>query len=133
MRRFRVLAVGAGAMLGLGLAACGNGAPATSSSGTAGASCPGTAGVSVGTPVVKVEANDQLQFAPVSANAKVGQVVQWTNPGSVQHTVTFNSDPCLTDASIVPGATWEIKFTKAGSYPYRCTIHPGMTGTLTVS
>jgi len=133
MRRFRGLVVGAGAVLGMGVAGCGNGPPATSSTGTGGAACPGTAGVTVGTPAVKVDSTDQLMFVPTSSAAKVGQVVQWSNTGSVQHTVTFDTASCLTDASIVPGATWEVKFSKAGTYAYKCTIHPGMNGTLTVS
>lgn len=134
MRRFRGLVVGAGAVLGLGLAGCGNGAPTTSSSGGNQASCPGSAAAgNLGSPAVKVAATDQLTFSPASETAKVGQVIEWSNTGTVQHTVTFDEASCLTDSSIVPGATWQIKFTKPGTYPYHCTIHPGMDGTLTVS
>jgi plastocyanin len=84
---------------------------------------------------VKVESNDQLQFSPSSQTAKVGQIVQWTNPGTVAHTITFDSSnaSCLSDSQIAPGSTWEVKFTQAGTYSYKCTIHPGMNGTLTVS
>jgi len=134
MKRLRPLVVGAGASLAIGLAACGNGVPpSTSSGGGGGGSCPGTAGVSVGTAAVKVSATDALQFSPTSSSAKVGQVIQWTNTGSVLHNITFDEAGCLTDASFSPQSTWEIKFTTAGSYPYHCTIHPGMNGTLTVS
>ena len=135
MKRFRWLVMGAGAVLGLGIAGCGNGPPGGSSSAsTGGASCPGSAGVSLGTPAVKVAATDQLVFSPVSQTAKVGQVIQWTNPGTVEHTITFDTASCFTDASIVPGATWEVKVTKPGTYHYICTIHqPGMVGVLTVT
>jgi plastocyanin len=131
--RLRVLVLGAGASLALGVAACGNGAPATSSSGTGGGgNCPGTASASAATPDTKVSATDSLVFAPATATAKVGQVVQWTNTGTVLHNVTFDQS-CLTDSSFQPGATWSIKFTQAGTYSYKCTIHPGMDGKLTVS
>lgn len=40
--------------------------------------------------------------------------------------------PYLSDPTLAPGATWEIKLTQAGTYPYRCTIHPGMNGMLVV-
>ena len=133
MKRFRPLALGAGASLTLGLAACGNGPPGGSGSG--GNTCSAGTLVSSGTAQVKIDANDQLQFVPASDNAKVGQIVQWTNGGTVAHTVTFDSSnaSCLTDPQIAPGASWEVKFTAAGSYTYKCTIHPGMNGSLTVS
>lgn len=133
MTRLRLLMLGAGASLALGLAACGNGAPESSGSGTGGGSCPGTASASGGGSAdVTVEATDALKFAPDTTTAKVGQTIEWKNTGSVLHNVTFEKS-CLTDGSFQPGGTWSIKFTTAGTYSYQCTIHPGMTGKLTVS
>lgn len=63
----------------------------------------------------------------------VGQVIQWSNIGTVLHTVTFDPYPSLSDDTLQPGATWSIKFSHPGTYPYRCTIHPGMNGTLVVN
>ena len=133
MKRFRPLALGAGASLTLGLVGCGNGPPGGSGSG--GNTCTAGTLVSSGAGQVKIDANDQLQFAPASGSAKVGQIIQWSNSGTVAHTITFDSSSasCLTDSQIAPGATWEVKFTVAGSYTYKCTIHPGMNGSLTVS
>lgn len=131
--RFRLVMLGAGATLAIGIAACGNGAPPSSSSGAGGGgNCPGTASAGGGTGDVKVSANDQLQFAPATETAKVGQAVQWNNVGSVLHNITFDQG-CLTDTAFQPGGTWTIKFTQAGTYSYKCTIHPGMDGKLTVS
>ena len=132
MKRFRPLALGAGASLTLGLVGCGNGPPGGSGSG--GNTCSAGALVSSGAAQVKIEANDNLVFAPVSDNAKVGQIVQWTNSGTVAHPITFDSSnaSCLTDSQIAPGASWGVKFTQAGTYTYKCTIHPGMNGSLTV-
>lgn len=103
------------------LAGCANGAaPPTASSNSPPV---GSAGVSLGTPSVHVAATDQLMFSPKSATLQVGQIVEWTNTGSVTHTVTFMTYPYLSDPTLAPGATWEIKFTQPGTYPYQCTIH----------
>ena len=134
MKHWRPLVAGAGASLAIGLAACGNGVPiAAGGGGGGGASCPGKAGASLGSAAVKVSATDALQFAPTSSTAKVGQVIEWTNTGSVLHNITFDEASCLTDSSFQPQGTWDIQFTQPGSYPYHCTIHPGMDGTLTVT
>ena len=71
--------------------------------------------------------------SPMSVTLNVGQIVEWTNTGSVTHTVTFANHPYLSDPTLAPGGTWEAKFTKAGTYPYQCTIHPGTTGKLVVT
>jgi plastocyanin len=136
MRRivsFRPLVVGAGASLALGLAACGNGAPASSGSGSGGGCTAGKAGVSLGTAQAKVAGTDNLQFAPTSSSVKSGQIVEWDNTGTVLHNITFDAQSCLTDSSFQPGGKWQIQFTAAGTYPYHCTIHPGMDGSITVS
>ncbi|MGH7687688.1 MAG: plastocyanin/azurin family copper-binding protein [Candidatus Dormibacteria bacterium] len=128
--RFAVF--GAGAALALALAACGNGAPETSSSTGGGGCTAGKASAGTAAADVKINAEDSLQFAPTSSTAKVGQVVQWTNAGTVLHNITFDQG-CLTDSSFQPSATWEITFSQAGTYNYKCTIHPGMDGKLTVT
>ena len=131
MTRFRPLVLAAGAALAvMGLAGCGNGPP----EGVQAAACTaGTAGASLGTPVVKVAATDALVFDPTTSPAKVGDIIEWDNTGSVAHTITFDSCPSLNDDTIAPGGKWQVKITVAGSYSYVCTIHPGMKGTLTVS
>jgi plastocyanin len=86
----------------------------------------------LGTAVEKVSATDALKFDPSATSAKVGDVIQWTNTGTVAHNVTFD-DPTLTSTTLNPGNTWEVKITVAGTYAYHCTFHPGMTGQLTVA
>lgn len=123
--------LGMGMLMGIAVAACANGAPSPPST-HGGASAPGTAAVSLGQAGVHVSATDQLTFVPGTQHAQVGQVIEWTNIGTVLHTVTFDTYPSLTDDTLQPGATWSVKFTKPGTYAYRCTIHPGMNGTLIV-
>ncbi|HEX4755061.1 MAG TPA: hypothetical protein VH661_04830, partial [Candidatus Dormibacteraeota bacterium] len=69
------------------LAACGNGAAGTPSA--SGGPTVGAAGVSLGTAAVHISATDQLQFSPSTQTAHVGDIVRWTNTGTVAHTVTF--------------------------------------------
>jgi plastocyanin len=40
----------------------------------------------------------------------------WTNTGSAMHTITFDTEPALSDPSLQPGVTWDVKFTSAGTY-----------------
>ena len=121
-------------------AACGSGGTSTSSASSG--PTVGTAGVTLGSPAAHIAATDQLTFVASTVTVHVGQVIQWTNTGSVAHTVTFDGhwgqtsgvpmEPYLTVPTLAPGATWEVKFTQAGTYPYRCTIHQGMQGTIIV-
>ena len=85
---------------------------------------------------VTVDATDNLVFVPASTTAQVGDVVEFKNTGTVTHTVTFQdpNDGCLSDATLMAGSTWEVKFTAAGTYNYMCTIHaPNMKGEITVT
>jgi plastocyanin len=87
------------------------------------------------TPAATVEANDQDRFAPETVTVNVGQVVEWKDVGVQSHTVTFSSDPSISDNLMKTGQTWEIRFTKAGSFSYVCLFHEalGMIGTVIVS
>ena len=89
--------------------------------------------VNGGTAAQVVDATGSLTFSPATISIKVGDVVEWKNVGSVTHTVTFDTDNSISTSNLAPGATFEVKFTKAGSFPYACTIHPGMDGTVKVS
>jgi plastocyanin len=122
-----------GLLLVLSLAACGGSTgnvPANSSSSEPSV---GTAGVNLGTAAVKISATDQLTFDPAMQTAHVGDIIEWSNTASVMHTVTFDSQPSLSDPSLAPGGVWEVKFTTAGTYQYHCTIHSSMVGTIVVS
>jgi plastocyanin len=136
MTHLRTLAGGLGVCVAIGLFACGNGQPGGGSGGPHPA-CNGSAAVSsLGTATMTVQATDNLVFDPASSNAAVGDVVEFKNTGSVVHTVTFedNNDGCLTDNTLAPGATWQVKFTQPGTYHYLCTIHaPNMAGVIKVT
>lgn len=131
LRRHAFHLVVIGCALGA-LVGCGNGGGSTPSASTG--HSVGSAGIRLGTPSKHVAATDQLVFSPATQTLHVGDIVQWANNGTVPHTVTFDNQPNLTDPStLAPGNTWEVKLDQAGTFPYRCTIHPGMTGKLVVT
>jgi plastocyanin len=75
-----------------------------------------------------------LTFNPSSLTVASGTEVTWRDGSDTPHTVT--SDPSATesfDADISGGGTFSRTFNTAGSYPYHCELHSGMTGTVTVS
>lgn len=129
----RLLFIGAASAV-VGLAACGGTTAASAPpGGTPAAAAVGVAGANVGAASVKISATGQLSFDPAMQTAHVGDIIQWTNTGSVEHTVSFDSQPSLSDPSLQPGGIWEVKFTTAGTYTYHCNIHPSMVGTIVVS
>jgi len=72
-------------------------------------------------------------FSPASLTVSPGATVTVTNKDNVAHTVTGKSNAFNT-GDVQPGQSKTFTApTSAGSYPYYCSIHQYMTGTLTVS
>jgi cytochrome c oxidase subunit 2 len=100
---------------------------------------PGTVAVAekvTGAPVaVKVAETDALTFQPTTASTKVGDVVQWTNTGSAVHNVVFDNQAVPSSDSMNQGDSFELKFSKPGTYTYVCKFHEAanMRGTITVT
>jgi plastocyanin len=105
------------------LAGCGGGSKKSSTSSTS------SSGGGGGGTTVSMK---NIKFAPTSLTVKVGQTVTWTNDDSVDHNVTA-SDGTFKSSNFGHGKTFSWKATKAGTFKYTCTIHPGMVGTLTVT
>ena len=87
------------------------------------------AGVRPGT--LFVAARDTF-FTPDTITIAVGFPIRWTNEGHLYHTVA--SDSLLWASDIISPTHWfEVKFDSAGTFPYHCTVHSGMTGTVIVT
>lgn len=71
-------------------------------------------------------------FSQPSLTVKVGSVVTWTNADSDAHTVRTNADDTLHSGVLNTNDSYTVTFTKPGTYPYRCSIHPEMQATITV-
>ena len=76
--------------------------------------------------------NGGMSYSPASANASVGQTVIWRNSDSTLHTATANGGAFDTNL-IAPGAEVSILMQSSGNFNYHCNVHPGMTGSLSVS
>src|SRR5262249_55806920 len=70
-------------------------------------------------------------YSPSPVTVAVGGTVTWTNNDSVAHNSVSNTS-VWTSGTIAPGGKFSMTFPTAGSYPYHCSIHPGMVGTITV-
>ncbi len=73
-----------------------------------------------------------FKFSPASLTVKQGAGVTVTNEDSAAHTVTADDGHSFDTEDLSQGATQTISVSKPGSYPYHCTIHPFMHGTLVV-
>jgi len=78
---------------------------------------------------------DHKTFQPRCFIVSVDASVQIENEDAVRHTWTI--DGTLVDAPLAPGKTYKhgpsTAFLLAGTaYPFHCTIHPHMTGTMIV-
>ena len=73
-----------------------------------------------------------FQWGPVSA--KVGDVITWTNSDSAPHKVALDDGSCTMSGNIAGGGgKASLVFSVAGTFPFHCTIHPNMKGTITIS
>jgi plastocyanin len=78
-------------------------------------------------------------FVPKEATAKAGESVTWKNDDTAIHTATSGKDATPDgkfDTSLVsPGQSSKpiAMPNEPGQYPYFCTLHPWMEGTITVS
>jgi amicyanin len=121
LMRVRRLAVTLAVVLAaVALAACG-GSQGSAPSGAGGAQ---TAKISM----------KNLAFNPAQLTIKAGTTVVWTNDEDVPHTVkaSAGSGVQFESGTLNKGQSFQFTFTKPGTYPYECTLHPDMKGTITV-
>ena len=69
-------------------------------------------------------------FSPSSVTVAVGATVTWTNHDVTSHTTTSSSG--LWNGSLTPGGTFSRAFPTAGTFDFKCPIHPTMSGTIIV-
>ena len=111
------------------LAGCGGGSGSASgaSAKASGSSSQATsAGAST---AVKIS---NFKFSPARLTVKQGAGVTVTNEDSAAHTATADDGHSFDTGDLSQGATQTISVSKPGSYPYHCSIHPFMHGTLVV-
>ena len=110
---------------------CGGGSSGNSPTGTS--NYPGTDGTPQTPGTNQVIATTGAVFNPSSLSVSAGTAVTFTFE-SLTHNVTFDVKPgAPANIGDTAGNSVARTFATAGSYPYRCTIHPGMSGTVTVN
>lgn len=70
-------------------------------------------------------------FSPNTVTVNVGDTVTWTNNDGASHTATADGGSFDT-GNLANGASGAETFSTAGTFPYHCSIHPNMTGTVVV-
>jgi len=73
-----------------------------------------------------------MAFTPSTITVTAGTTITWTNNDGVAHTVTSNTG-LFDSGTINPGGTYSHLFSTAGTFPYKCTIHPSMTASVVVN
>ena len=108
-RAFGVLAIAA---LGLG---CSTGVPA--------------AQAQLGTTKPVTVAVRSLTFVPKKVDAKVKQKINFAWGENVAHNIVFDK---TRKSPTQNKGSWSTSFDKTGTYKYKCTLHPGMSGEIKV-
>ena len=72
-----------------------------------------------------------IKFDPQDATASVGQQVCWVNEDTIDHNAVADNKEFESEL-FGKGQTFTTKVDSPGEISYVCTVHPGMTGTITV-
>lgn len=71
-------------------------------------------------------------FSSPALEITVGTRVTWINKDTTVHTVTSTDKAFTSSGGLDSGDKYSFVFTKAGTYPYFCSLHPFMTGKIVV-
>jgi plastocyanin len=85
-------------------------------------------GADAATQQVKI---DNFSFMPKTLTVTAGTTVTWTNHDDVPHTVVSTKKRFASPA-LDTDERFSFRFTTPGTYPYYCSVHPMMTGTVVV-
>jgi plastocyanin len=76
---------------------------------------------------------DNFSFGPVALTVPVGATVTWVNRDDMPHNVVSTDDAKTFKSKVLDtNEKFSFTFSKPGSYPYFCSIHPKMTGKVIV-
>ena len=75
---------------------------------------------------------DGLAFQPPELTVRVGDSIVWINKDPFPHNVKSAAGE-FQSGDVAPDGEWKFQATKAGRFPYECTLHPGMDMRVRVS
>ena len=70
------------------------------------------------------------RFEPADVEVKPGQAVRWVFSGVMEHDVVAEDGSFVSE--LQTSGEYVHVFEKAGDYPYDCSVHPEMTGVVSV-
>jgi len=73
------------------------------------------------------------KYDPPEVTVKAGTTVVWDWKGTDKHSVTADDGSFDSGVKTGKGLRWDHRFDQPGDYPYSCTPHPTMTGTVHVT
>lgn len=74
---------------------------------------------------------DNFSFVPPVVKIAVGATVTWVNRDDIPHTAV-STEKVFKSKVLDTDDKFSYTFTKAGTYPYFCSLHPKMTGQVVV-
>jgi len=87
-------------------------------------------GVAAGPSAKHTVTIEATSYKPETMTVKKGESVTWVNKDPFPHTVTAAGN--FDSKSIAANGRWTYRTTKAGEFPYICTLHPNMKGMIKV-
>ena len=72
-------------------------------------------------------------FSPQMITIAPGTTVTWTQKDTAPHTVTSDTGAWTASATLSTGQSFSYSFTKTGTYPYHCAVHPTMIASVIVA
>ena len=75
---------------------------------------------------------DNFSFAPPTLTVPAGATVTWVNQDDVPHNIVSSEGKTLKSPVMDTDEKFSYTFTKPGTYPYYCGIHPKMTAKVIV-
>jgi plastocyanin len=74
-----------------------------------------------------------MAFNPSTITVAAGTTITWTNKDAVTHNVISNTTGLFESPSLGANGTFSKTFNTMGTFGYKCTFHPTMTGTVIVN
>jgi plastocyanin len=89
--------------------------------------------VNTGAQLPAVVSMPGFTFSPFTTNIKVGKTVEFDFPSEAHNVIFEKKTGAPTDIQVVLNTKVTRTFNTVGTFPYDCTIHPGMSGQVIVT
>ena len=74
---------------------------------------------------------DNFTFGPDTLTVPANSTVTWVNKDNIPHVIASN-DGLFKSKALDTDQKYSYTFTKVGTYPYYCSVHPKMVGKIVV-